>query len=381
MPAAERYFGGVRYDSIIVGAGIIGLSIGWRASQLGMSVLVLDRSDPPDGASTVAAGMLAPVTEATFGEDALLRLNLESAGRWPGFAEELSICTGVQLGGHEPGILHLALDRDQSEALHRLFDYQRSLGLNAEWLSSSACRRLEPGLHPSTRGGILAHSDSAVDPRKVVDALRAALKAAGGELRLGDEVAEVAGGSNPEARLATGETIQARTVVVAAGSWSGRLPGIPSYVGKAIRPVKGQILRLRQTASLPVPVTHVLRTEEVYLVPRPGGEVVVGATVEEKGFDPAPTAGGVFELLRAAGELLPGSREMELVEVTAGLRPGTPDNAPLLGTVAPGVVVATGHYRNGVLLAPVTADGIAGLLAKGDLPDELAGFAPDRFDR
>ncbi|HEX2179616.1 MAG TPA: glycine oxidase ThiO [Actinomycetota bacterium] len=371
----------MRYDSIVVGAGIIGLSIGWRASQLGMSVLVLDRSDPPDGASTVAAGMLAPVTEATFGEDALLRLNLESARRWPGFAEELTMSTGVHLSGHEPGILHLALDRDQSEALRRLFDYQQSLGLKAEWLTSSACRRLEPGLHPSTRAGILAHADAAVDPRQVVEALRGALKAAGGELRLGHEVAGVAGGSSPGARLATGETIAAGTVVVAAGSWSGRLPGIPSYVGKAIRPVKGQILRLRQASPLPSPVTHVLRTEEVYLVPRPGGEVVVGATVEEKGFDPVPTAGGVFELLRAAGELLPGIREMELAEVTAGLRPGTPDNAPLLGTVAPGLVVATGHYRNGVLLAPVTADGIAGLLAKGELPEELAGFAPDRFDR
>jgi glycine oxidase len=371
----------VRYDSIIVGAGVIGLSIGWRASQLGLSVLVLDRSDPPDGASTVAAGMLAPVTEATYGEDALLRLNLESARRWPGFAEELSMSAGVDLSGHEPGILHLALDRDQAEALRRLFDYQQSLGLEAEWLASSACRRLEPGLHPSTRAGILAHADAAVDPRKVVEALRAALRAAGGELRLAGEVAEVTGGSDPAVRLRSGETIPAGTVVVAAGSWSGRIAGVPPYLGKAIRPVKGQILRLRQAASFPVPVTRVLRTEEVYLVPRPGGEVVVGATVEEKGFDAAPTAGGVFELLRAAGELLPGVREMELVEVAAGLRPGTPDNAPLLGAVAPGLVVATGHYRNGVLLAPVTADGIAGLLAKGDLPDELAAFAPDRFNR
>jgi glycine oxidase len=377
----ERYFDGVRYDSIIVGAGIIGLSIGWRASQLGLSVLVLDRSDPPDGASAVAAGMLAPVTEAAFGEDALLRLNLESARRWPGFAEELSMSTGVDLAGHEPGILHIALDRDQSEALRRLFDYQQSLGLEADWLTSSACRRLEPGLHPSTRSGILAHGDAAVDPRRVVEALLVSLKAAGGIVRLGVEVAEVLGGPDPAVLLTTGEVVEAGTVVVAAGPWSGRLPGMPSYVDKAVRPVKGQILRLRQTASLPVPVRHVLRTEEVYLVPRPGGEVVVGATVEERGFDTAPTAGGVFELLRAGNELLPGIREMELVEVSSGLRPGTPDNAPLLGLVVPGLVVATGHYRNGVLLAPVTADGIAELLAKGDLPAELAGFAPDRFAR
>ncbi len=368
------------YDSVIVGGGIIGLSIGWRACQLGLSVLVLDRSNPPNAASAVAAGMLAPVTEATFGEEGLLRLNLESARRWPAFAEELSFSSGIHLADHEQGILHIALDRDQAEALRRLYDHQLSLGLQVEWLSSIACRRLEPGLHPSTRAGILARNDAAVDPRRVVEALQTALRSGGGEIRHGAEVTEVEG-PQPRVRLAGGQVISAGSVVIAAGPWSGRLPGLPAYMSKAIRPVKGQILRLRSPASLPVPVLHVLRTEEVYLVPRPGGEMVLGATVEEKGFDTAPTAGGVFELLRAGDELLPGIREMELVEVSAGLRPGTPDNAPLLGPIAPGLIAATGHYRNGVLLAPVTADGIAELLAKGELPAELTGFDPQRFAR
>ncbi len=378
-PALAGIFDGVKYDSIIIGGGIIGLSVGWRASQLGLSVLVLDRGDPPNAASTVAAGMLAPVTETTFGEDALLRLNLESARRWKGFAEELSLTSGVNLADHPPGILHAALDRDQSESLSRLFDYQQELGLQVDWLSSMACRRLEPALHPSTRAGILAGGDWAVDPRRVLEALRIALKAEGAEVRHGAEVARVAAGTNPTVRLSDGEVLQAGTVVVAAGPWSGLLPGVPAEIGRVVRPVKGQILRLRAAASLPLTLRHVVRTEDVYLVPRPGGEVVVGATVEEKGFDTASTAGGIFELLRAADELLPGIREMELVEIGAGLRPGTPDNAPLLGTVEPGLVVATGHYRNGVLLAPVTADGIAELLAKGELPPELAGFDPMRF--
>lgn len=369
----------MKYDSIIVGGGIIGLSIAWRASQLGLEVLVLDRGDPPNAASTVAAGMLAPVTETTFGEDALLQLNLESARRWKGFAEELSLTSGINLADHRHGILHTALDRDQSEALSRLFQHQQELGLEVEWLSSMACRRLEPALHPSTRAGILARSDWAVDPRSVLEALTTVLRAAGATVRHGAEVAEVAGGASPFVRLDSGQTLEAGSVVVAAGPWSGRIPGVPAEIGKAVRPVKGQILRLRAAAPLPAPIGRVVRSEEVYLVPRPTGEVVVGATVEEKGFDTAPTAGGVFELLRAADDLVPGIREMQLVEVSAGLRPGTPDNAPLMGPAQPGLVIATGHYRNGVLLAPVTADGIAELLAKGDLPAELAGFDPRRF--
>lgn len=323
--------------------------------------------------------MLAPVTETTFGEDDLLRLNLESAHRWPAFAEELSLCTGMHLADHQRGILHLALDRDQAEALRRLYDYQLELGLPVEWLSSLACRRLEPGLHPSTRAGIYARSDAALDPRRVVEALRLALSAAGGELRHGAEVAEVAAGADPWVRLAGGEVVKAGTIVLAAGAWSAGIRGVPSYLKRAVRPVKGQILRLRPAQAQPLPIGRVLRTEEVYLVPRPTGEVVVGATVEEKGFDTAPTAGGVFELLRSASELLPGIREMELIEVGAGLRPGTPDNGPLLGPAAPNLVVATGHYRNGILLAPITADGIAELLAKGDMAAELAGFDPARF--
>lgn len=366
----------MKYDSIIVGGGIIGLGIGWRARQLGLSVLVLDRDDPPSAASTVAAGMLAPVTETTFGEDLLLRLNLQSARRWPGFAEELSLTSGINLADHPRGIMHIALDRDQSESLSRLFEHQQELGLEVQWLSSMACRRLEPGLHPSTRAGILAGGDWAVNPRRVLEALRIALTAAGGQVRHGSEVAQVSGGS---VRLVTGEVLTAEQVVVAAGSWSGLIAGVPAYLTKALRPVKGQILRLRSTAATPVPLNHTLRTEDVYLVPRPDGEVVAGATMEEKGFDTTSTAGGIFELLRAADELLPGIREMELIEVAAGLRPGTVDNAPILGTIEPGLVIATGHYRNGVLLAPVTADGIAELLAKGDLPAELAGFGPGRF--
>jgi glycine oxidase len=367
------------YDAIVIGAGIIGLSIGWKTAQLGLSVLVLDRNEKPRGASWVAAGMLAPVTEANFGEDALLRLNIESAHRWPGFATELAEISGMDLLNNHPGTLHVAVDRDQAEALRRLYEYQIQLGLDVEWLGPAELRGLEPALHPGVRSGVRARGDSAVDPRKVLQALAEAFRAAGGDLRLGEDVVEIDVREGPMVILAGGGSFAAGIIVVAAGCWSPSIKGMPEGLGKAVRPVKGQILRLRPRSSGPL-IRHTIRTEEVYLVPRPGGETVVGATVEELGFDSAPTAGAVLELLQAADEVVPGIREMELAEVSVGLRPGSPDNAPLIGsTSVPGVVLATGHYRNGILLAPVTADAIAHLIAKGEAPSHMSDFQPSRF--
>ncbi len=369
------------YDAVIVGAGITGLSIGFRAAQMGLEVLVLERDDPADGASAVAAGMLAPVTEATFGEEKLLGLNLAGAARWPSFAQELGAAANQPIDLLTSGTLHLATNRDQAAELERLYGYQKSLDLQVERLTAGACRELEPALHPSIRAGILAREDRAVEPRRVIRALEKSLHAAGGTLRTGSSVRSIRTGDHPAVTLEDGAVLAAGTVVLAAGCWSGLIDGVPKPVAAALRPVKGQILRLRHRPDHPVLLTHVLRTEEVYLVPRADGEVVVGASVEEKGFDTTATAGGVFELLRSAGEVIPGVRELQLAEVNVGLRPGSPDNAPLLGTAAPGLVVAAGHFRNGILLAPITGDGIAQLLATGEPPPELLPFGPWRFDR
>ena len=367
-----------QFDAIVVGGGIIGLSIGWKAARLGMSVLVLDRDERPQGASWVAAGMLAPVTEANFGEETLLRLNIESAGLWPGFAAELAEISGIDLLGDHPGTLHVAVDRDQAEALRRLYKYQGELGLEVEWLGPVELKRLEPALHPRVRSGVRATGDTAVDPRMVLQALTVAFKAAGGDLRLG-EVVEIDVSEGPAVVLSGGGSYAAEAVVLAAGCWSPSIRGVPGGLGKAVRPVKGQILRLRPRSSAPL-IRHTIRTEEVYLVPRRSGETVVGATVEELGFDSAPTAGAVLELLQAADEVVPGIREMELAEVSVGLRPGSPDNAPLIGSTSiPGLVLATGHYRNGILLTPVTADAIAHLLAKGEGLSRMSDFEPSRF--
>jgi glycine oxidase len=244
------------------------------------------------------------------------------------------------------------------------------------------CRQLEPGLHPGIRGGVLAPGDHQVDNRALVQALLAACERAGAQMVAG-RVAELAtqGDRVTGVVLAGGETLAAGTVVLAAGCWSGGLGGLADEVLPPVRPVKGQLLYLRGPADQPLCSRNV-RGLEVYVVPRGDGRVVVGATVEEQGFDTRVTAGAVHDLLRAAMELLPDVAELELLETVAGLRPGSPDNAPLLGPAGPeGLVVATGHYRNGILLCPVTADAVAELLATGQVPELIAPFGPGRFAR
>jgi glycine oxidase len=336
----------------VVGAGVIGLACAWRCAQRGLRVLVLERAaEPGSGASGVAAGMLAPVTEAEFGEEALLRLNLAGAELWPAFAAELAERSGLDTGYRASGALVVAADRDDAEELRRLHAFQRSLGLDVSWLSGRDCRRLEPRLSPRVPGGILAEHDHQVEPRAVVRALRAAFEAAGGELRCGVEVGDPSG-------------LDADHVVLAAGCWSGA----------PVRPVKGQILRLRGEPL----AGRLVRTPRCYVVSRPGGEVVVGATVEERGFDTTVTGDGVFRLLEAAREVLPDVGELELVEAAARLRPGTPDNAPLIGE-HDGLLWATGHHRNGVLLAPITAQAVAAIVTGDDPPAAVEPFGAARF--
>ncbi|MFB7027378.1 MULTISPECIES: glycine oxidase ThiO [unclassified Streptomyces] len=372
------------FDVLVVGGGIIGLVTAWRAARRGLSTAVVD-PEPGGGAARVAAGMLAAVTELHYGEETLLGLNLASAARYPAFVAELEEATGLDVGYRACGTLAVALDADDRAHLRELHALQTRCGLASEWLSGRECRRLEPMLAPGVRGGLRVDGDHQVDPRRLAAALVVACERAGVVFhRALAERLSVVRDRARGAVLAGGEELAAGQTVLAAGSLSGRLAGVPDEVLPPVRPVKGQVLRLRVPPAyapfLSRTVRAVVRGSHVYLVPRENGELVVGATSEELGWDTTVTAGGVYELLRDAHELVPGLTELPLTETLAGLRPASPDNAPLLGpTALPGLHLATGHYRNGVLLTPVTGDVMAEALTTGALPDEARPFTPRRF--
>jgi glycine oxidase len=377
-------------DVAIVGGGVIGLAVAWRARAKGLSVTVLDRGELGRGTSHVAAGMLAPVAEVEFGDagQAALELGLRSAELWPGFAAELERCSGTEVGLRRTGTLVLARDEDEARELERQIAFRESLGLRTTRLRGSDARALEPSLAPTVRLALEAADDHSVDPRLVLAALRRACEARGVRLREHAPVARIEcdgeGGDGEGTRvtgveLEGGELLASRQVVIAAGPWSGGLEGLPARARVPVRPVKGQLLRLRDPAG-PGLLERVVRFEDGYLVPRADGRYVLGATVEERGFERHATAGGVYELLRDAHELVPGVSELQIEELCVGLRPGTPDNLPVLGPgVIDGLTWATGHYRNGILLAPLTAELVAGALA-GESPAPFpAACRADRF--
>ncbi len=374
-------------DVAVIGAGAIGLSIGWRAAAAGLRVLVLERGEPGSGASHHAAGMLAPVAEVAVGEEPLLMLGLRSAELFGAFVSELESASGTGVGYTPCGTLLVARDRDEADALERELALRADLGLNVERLRASAARRLEPALAPTLRLALDLPADHAVDPRSLLAALTAALGAAGGELRSATPVASVdVEDAGPRARgarsrgvvLADGTAVRAEHVVLCAGAWSTSLGGLAGDQLIPLRPVKGQIIRLHDPAG-PGLLHRVIRMGPSYITPRGDGRYVIGATSEERGFDQTVTAGAMLELLRDASELVPGVSELVVDELTAGLRPATPDNLPAIGRApdVDGLWWAVGHRRGGILLSPVTAELIVGgILGSAELP---AAFDPGRF--
>ncbi|TDD90717.1 glycine oxidase ThiO [Actinomadura darangshiensis] len=366
---------------VIIGAGVIGLATAWRTAAGGAAVTLVDPA-PASGASSVAAGMLTPVSELTYGEEPLLRLGLASRDRYGAFAAELEELTGLDTGYRTDGIIEVAFDSDDLKHLDDLRRFQESLGIPVEALTGRECRKQEPMLAPGVRGGLLAPADGSIDPRRLAPALLAACERLGVRLvrrRAARIVAEhdAAAGVG----LDDGTVLPADRVLIAAGPWSGDLEGLPPGTVPPVRPVKGQVIRLRtRTPFIRRSTRGLVRGSSVYLVPRADGEIVLGATQEELGFDTRVTAGGLWELLRDARELLPGITELEFAEVTAGLRPGSPDNAPVMGpTAMPGLFAGTGHFRNGILLTPVSADILSAMLLDGPVPEVAGAFAPGRF--
>lgn len=373
-------------DVAIVGGGIIGLAIAWRVRQQGMSVTVLERDVPGRATSSVAAGMLAPVVEAEFGDTGrrMLELGLRSAHLWPAFASELEASCGLSVGLMRTGTLLLARDDDDARELERQLDFRRSLGLAVTRLRPSEAREREPALAPTLRLALEADDDHSVDPRLVLDALGRVCETAGVDVQAHTPVAaiqlDVSRKRVAGVVLEDGQLLRAAHVVLAAGPWSGQIDGVPAAARVPVRPVKGQILRLRDPAG-PGMLRRVVRFPGGYVVPRADGRYVLGATVEERGFELSATAGGVYTLLRDAHELVPGISELEIEELSVGLRPGTPDNAPAIGPSAvDGLIWATGHYRNGILLTPLTAELVLGVIAGEHEPEGLlAACAPERF--
>jgi glycine oxidase len=377
-------------DVVVVGAGIIGLAVAWRARARGMSVTVLERDVTGRGTSHVAAGMLAPVAEVEFGEAGLrlLEFGLRSAEMWPAFASELQEAAGSDVGLMQTGTLLVARDEDEARELERQLAFRDSLSLGAVRLRASQAREREPALAPTVRLALEAPDDHSVDPRLVLAALRRACESVEVELREHARVERIE--TDPAGNAVTGVTLEggggrgpflgAGQVVMAAGPWTARIAGMPAHARVPVRPVKGQILRLRDPAG-PGLVQRVVRFEGGYLVPRGDGRYVLGATVEERGFEHEPTVGGVYELLRDAHEVVPGVSELQIEELCVGLRPGTPDNAPVIGPGAlEGLTWAAGHYRNGILLAPLTAALVADVLADEQPPDRLLDdCSPLRF--
>jgi len=367
---------------VIIGAGVIGLGIAWRLAHAGCSVTVYDRAEAGRGASWAAAGMLAAAVETEPGEEELLVLTLASQRMWPSFARELEAVSDISVGYRDEGTIVVALTRDDAEHLRHICDFQKSLGLELQWLSGAEARRREPHLRPGIPAAVWSPQDHQVENRWLTQGLGEAARRAGVVLREHVPVREVeVAGGRARAVLTDHGRDPADVVILAAGAWSREIAGIPSAHLPPVRPIKGQMLALRMDPSAPL-LRHVVWAPRSYLVPRRDGRLVVGGTVEERGFDDTLTAGGLLALLEGAWRAVPAIEELPIAETWVGFRPGSRDDAPMLGPSGiDGLIVATGHHRNGILLTPITVETVSAYVLTGRLPEIVEPFTPERFSR
>ena len=367
---------------MIIGGGVIGLGIAWRLAHAGCSVTVYDRAEAGRGASWAAAGMLAAAVETEPGEEELLVLTLASQRMWPSFARELEAVSDISVGYRDEGTIVVALTRDDAEHLRHICDFQKSLGLELQWLSGAEARRREPHLRPGIPAAVWSPRDHQVENRWLTQGLGEAARRAGVVLREHVPVREVeVAGGRARAVLTDHGRDPADVVILAAGAWSREIAGIPSAHLPPVRPIKGQMLALRMDPSAPL-LRHVVWAPRSYLVPRRDGRLVVGGTVEERGFDDTLTAGGLLALLEGAWRAVPAIEELPIAETWVGFRPGSRDDAPMLGPSGiDGLIVATGHHRNGILLTPITVETVSAYVLTGRLPEIVEPFTPERFSR
>jgi glycine oxidase len=365
----------------IIGAGVVGLGIAWRLAARGAFVEIFDRGAAGAGATFAAAGMLAACAEAEPGEEALIALGRESQARWPSFAAELLQASGIDVELRTEGTLVVALTADDQARLHHHLTFQHKLGLPLQWITPAETRQREPYLAGKLAGAVWSSEDHQVDNRKLAFALRIAAEGKGAIVREHTPVKEIliTGGRANGIILADETRVSADVVVLAAGAWSRGIAGLPQELRPPVRPIKGQMLALRMDPAAPL-LSHVIWAPGVYLVPRRDGRLIVGATVEEKAFDTSLTAGGLLTLLEAAWRVVPSIEELPIEEMWVGHRPGSRDDAPILGYgPAEALIYATGHHRNGILLAPVTADTMARLVLEGALDPVIRPFGLERF--
>ncbi len=369
---------GASHDVVVIGAGVIGLAVAYELARRGRIPIVLDRGPEPGCASHAAAGMLAPISEADVEDARLVEFGLDSLERFPALVAQVEALSGISCGFRREGTLWVGLNRDEEAELTHLESALSRKGLSVRRLSPEDVARLEPHLSSRVVAGLRVAGDLQVDPRALCAALASAVVRLGGEIQHGARVEAVEDRRSGALRVvvsgAQEQTIDTPVVVLAAGAWAGEGIRLPIEAPR-VRPVKGQLVRLRGAIAL----GHVIRSPECYLVSRVDGELLIGASVEEVGWDTLATAGAVHDLLRHAWRVLPGIYDMELVEVSVGLRPALPDHLPAIGpTAVEGLFFAVGHYRNGVLLAPATAHHLVDAILEGTAPLALAPFATDR---
>lgn len=361
----------------VIGGGVIGCAIARDLASRGVRVTVLERDEPGAHASWAAAGMLSPLAEADRA-DAFLRLLLAGRARFPDLAADLLSETGIDIDYRAEGTLLLALSQADEAVLEGRWRWQSAAGLPVERLGAAEARALEPSLSAAVRSALRFPDDHQVDNRKLARALHASALRAGASFATGVEAAslDIQGGRARGVVMRDGVRLDADTVVVAAGCWSGRLAGLPRPL--PVEPVHGQLLSLDGSGAR---LDHVVDTPRVYLVPRRDGRIIVGATAERTGFASTVTDRATRTLWSAAAEAVPGLAGVTLLDVWSGLRPGTPDGSPIIGPdpEVENLFYAAGHYRNGILLAPITAEAIGGLVAGASHPAETAPFGIARF--
>ncbi len=368
-------------DLLVIGAGIAGLTVARAARKHGISVTVVDAAKPGEGTSWMAAGMLAPLVEARLSERDLLTLGRASLARWETFSEEVASNTSLDIGYRTEGTILTGAEHDHFGMIDHTAEEYRSLGLEVEGLTGEDLRRYEPCLATGAMRGYFVPGDHQVDNRVLIRVLLDNLEESDGvDLLSGTRIVALEEDSSGITLVSeNGPVASGDRVVVAVGAYLSRIKGLPNSVRRVVQPVKGEIVRLRQSSE-PL-LRHVVRTPEVYLVPKSDGTLVIGASTEERGFEAENRVGPTFELLRSAYETVPGVYELPMISLGVGFRPATLDHMPMVGRLGDSrIFLASGYYRHGILFAPYCADLLLRYIENDHEPEELRPFRPDRFD-